>query len=260
MRRYQVGMFVLGAVALAGACGYLGYRAGQADTFYMMSAEITDSHQRRAAVIDHMLGKDDFRGLYGQDLWVSRHLYPGVSNGYFVDLGAADGEIESNTKLLELVGWKGICIDPFASSMDKRTCTVVREVVDAEAGNKVEFQQPGSFSGGILKYAGSWISEEEKKQTVTLTTTTLETILDRAGAPHFINYMNVDIEGAEYVALKVFPFDKYRIGALTIEHNNLEDRRMEMRHLMEANGYRLERAILDQDWYVLDDLETAQKQ
>jgi hypothetical protein len=260
MRRYRVGLFVLGAAAVAGACGYLGYQAGRADALYMMSGEIVDSNARQAAVIDHMLGKDDFRGLYGQDLWVSRYLYPGVGNGFFVDLGAADGEVDSNTKLLELVGWKGICIDPFASSMEKRTCTVVREVVDSEAGNTVEFQQPGSFSGGILKYAGAWITEEEKKQTVTLTTTTLETILDRANAPHFINYMNVDIEGAEYPALKVFPFDKYRIGALTIEHNNVEDRRMEVRRLLEANGYRLERAILDQDWYVLDDLKTAQMQ
>ena len=37
--------------------------------------------------------------------------------------------------------------------------------------------------------------------------------------------MSVDIEGAEYEALRTFPFDSYRIGALTVEHNDAQERR-----------------------------------
>lgn len=70
------------------------------------------------------------------------------------------------------------------------------------------------------------------------------------GAPAFIHYLNADIEGAEYEALKVFPFARYRLGATTVEHDNLEARRMQLRELLERNGYRLEWAIRDQDWYV----------
>lgn len=259
MRRYRTGFFILAAVAIAGACGYFGYRAGEASGFYRFSAEMVDENDRMRAVVHHMLGDDDFRAGYGQDLWVARLLYPDVKDGYFVDLGAADGEHDSNTKMLELAGWKGVCIDPFATSMEKRHCRVFKEVVDAEAGRKVQFLQPGSFSGGIVEYAGSWITGKHKENTVEFTTTTLESILERAGAPHFINYMNVDIEGAEYPALSTFPFEKYRIGALTIEHNGVDERRMAVRRLLESHGYRLERAILDQDWYVLVDRPTAQK-
>ncbi len=61
-------------------------------------------------------------------------------------------------------------------------------------------------------------------------------------------------------ALKDFPFDKYRIGAFTIEHNNVEERRTAIRQLMEANGYHLEHAVLDQDWYVLNDLKEAEEE
>ena len=259
MRRYRSGVFILAAIILAAASAYLGFRAGEASGFYLFSAEMVDEKDRVRAAFEHVVGKDDFRASYGQDLWVAHYLYPGVTDGYFVDLGAADGEHNSNTKMLELIGWKGVCIDPFARSMENRRCTVFKEVVDSEPGRKVQFQQPGSYSGGIVEYAGSWITDKEKAKTVEFTNTTLKSILDRAGAPHFISYMNVDIEGAEYPALSTFPFDKYRIGALTVEHNDVEERRLKIRELLENNGYRLERAILDQDWYVLKDRQSARK-
>ncbi|MBK8211276.1 MAG: FkbM family methyltransferase [Rhodospirillales bacterium] len=156
------------------------------------------------------------------------------------------------TPLLEEHGWKGICIDPFPTNMESRTCTMFKEVVDSEAGRTVEFHNPGKFLGGIVGYAGFWVKEEEKgkENTITLTTTTLADILDRAKAPSFINYMSVDIEGAEYDALKAFPFDRYTIGALSIEHNNIEERRLKIRSLLEAKGYMLDWSIRDQDWYI----------
>jgi hypothetical protein len=138
--------------------------------------------------------------------------------------------------------------------MDQRTCTVFKEVVDSEAGRQVRFQQPGSFSGGIIDYAGWWVGEKERSTAVELTTTTLADILDRARARSFINYMNVDIEGAEYEALRVFPFERYKVGALTVEHNDVPERRAKLRELLEGKGYRLERAILDQDWYLLEEM------
>lgn len=232
--------------------GYVGYRAGGADFRYRVIAEVTDEEERLPLVMDEAIGLKKSYALYGQDLWLLHRVYPGRKDGFFVDLGSADGEADSNTKLLETMGWQGICIDPFPSNMTRRSCRMVTEVVDSEAGRTVQFQQPGSFSGGILDYAGWWVDEKAREKTVELTTTTLAHILERAEAPTFIDYISVDIEGAEYEALRTFPFDTYSIGALTIEHNDAQERRMEIRRLLEDRGYRLERAILDQDWYVLD--------
>jgi hypothetical protein len=53
------------------------------------------------------------------------------------------------------------------------------------------------------------------------------------------------------------PWDKYKFGAITIEHNNLEDQRAKIRELLVKNGYRLEWAIRDQDWYVPADTPSA---
>jgi hypothetical protein len=125
--------------------------------------------------------------------------------------------------------------------------------VDDVGGRTVRFQNPGSYSGGIVKYAGWWVSEEHKENAVEVKTATLSDILRRGDAPSYIHYLNVDIEGAEYTALSEFPFDQYTFGAITIEHNGLEGQRAKIRDLLVRNGYRLEWAIRDQDWYVRAD-------
>jgi hypothetical protein len=42
-------------------------------------------------------------------------------------------------------------------------------------------------------------------------------LLRRHHAPPVIEYMSLDIEGAEWIALKDFPFDQFRILCMTIE-------------------------------------------
>jgi FkbM family methyltransferase len=251
-------LFMVGSV-LVGALGvgaYLGYRAGRAEAFHEFVG-IQDLHKRRNYAIRYALGLNEFKGITGQDLWVMHSVHPAVTDGFFVDLGSADGVAISNTWALEQNGWAGICIDPFPRNMESRTCQVFGEAVDNVGGRTVQFQNPGSYSGGILEYAGWWVSEKSRENAVEVKTTTLKDILRRGNAPSYIHYLNVDIEGAEYMALSEFPFDKYEFGAITIEHNGLEDQRARIRELLGKNGYRLEWAIRDQDWYVRADTPNA---
>lgn len=201
----------------------------------------------------HALGIAPFHAGYGQDLWILRARYPDLREGYFVDLGSADGVDGSNTKALERAGWKGLCIDPFPRNMARRDCKVVAAAIDAEGGHLVAFQGAGTTSGGLVDQSGWWVSDADKARSVQVPTLSLAQVLDDAGAPAFIEYLNVDIEGAEYEALRTFPFDRYRFGAITIEHNNVAARRAQLRALLEGHGYRFEWALRDQDWYVLDD-------
>src|SRR5829696_7931097 len=41
----------------------------------------------------------------GQDKWLIGRMFPGVSNGFFLDVGSGHGTIGSNTKALEDLGW-----------------------------------------------------------------------------------------------------------------------------------------------------------
>jgi hypothetical protein len=81
----------------------------------------------------------------GQDKWVSEAVFPGVTTGFFLDVGSADGVFLSNTVALERKGWTGICIDPFPTHMEGRTCKMLKEVVSSETGQHVTFHPAGAL-------------------------------------------------------------------------------------------------------------------
>ncbi len=115
--------------------------------------------------------------------------------------------VSSNTKALEDLGWKGICIDPFPTNMENRDCRLFKEVVYGVAEQKVRFRVAG-FVGGIDDHMGltkEWL-DVKGAAIVEFKTVTLDDILARANAPDFIHYMSIDIEGAELEALKGFSF------------------------------------------------------
>ena len=190
-----------------------------------------------------------FPSQIGQDKWVLFEVFPRVRDGYFLDVGSADGTMESNTKALEERSWKGICIDPFPANMQGRTCTMVKEVVSSVSGETIKFHQSGLL-GGIAATLGKWKDVAEQAPAVEFTTVTLAEILERNRAPSFIHFMSLDIEGAELEALKGVPFDKYRFGAMAIEHNDEEPKRTEIMKLLEERGYRRSHTYKQDDFYV----------
>ena len=255
-------------IIVAAGAGYLGLRAGRAwesNNIIAFSAMGLSSSGpdgwdvpkalKLYAALREVFGLDRFHADYGQDKWIIRAVFPGVTNGYYVDVGAADGVLSSNTRALDDLGWTGLCIDPFPKNMEGRRCRVCRDVVYSASGEKVAFK-PGGFLGGIAGQFGAtagWLGVKDVPA-VEFTTVTLADILVRAGAPRFIHYMSIDIEGAELEALKGFPFPDYRVGALTIEHNFDEPKRSRIRSLLESNGYRYVVSLIRDDCYVAQEL------
>ena len=183
----------------------------------------------------------------GQDRTIAL-LSGSKRKGYFVDLAANEPVVMSNSRTLERdFGWTGICVDGNQQMLDKlvaqRTCTVVKGIVSSESGVEVEFTNPiagGTWEdamGGILSnstdntkvkpgYAKrQWSSHKE-------ITTTLNEILDAANAPEEIDYLSLDIEGAEYPAMQNFDFTKRRFKYMTIERPNKK-----LRALLRSKGY-----------------------
>jgi len=195
------------------------------------------------------LGLVTFPSQIGQDKWVLETVYPDVANGFFLDVGSADGTLDSNTKALEQRGWRGICIDPFPTHMEGRTCQMLKEVVFSEAGKRVRFQASEEL-GGIADTLGVWKDRALKARTVELTTTTLADIVQRTNAPRFIHFVSLDIEGAELEALEGFPFATHTIGALAVEHNNEEPKRTHIEALMKSHGYRRSHTWRQDDFYL----------
>src|SRR6476659_1585710 len=63
-----------------------------------------------------------FNDLRSARNWVAETMFPGIANGFFLGVGSGDGYLISNTQALEARGWKGICVDPFPTTMGGRTC------------------------------------------------------------------------------------------------------------------------------------------
>jgi FkbM family methyltransferase len=218
---------------------------------YALNRECCDLSAMQAALLSarQALGTaPTFPSEIGQDKWVLAKMFSGVTDGFFLDVGSGHGTIGSNTKALEERGWTGICVDPFPTHMEGRTCVMEKVVVSHSAGQVVKFHTHSGL-GGIADTLGKWKEEAQKSPAVELATTTLADVLARNNAPPFIHFMSIDIEGAELDALKGIPFDKYRFGSMAIEHNDEEPKRTDILKFLEERGYVRVHTFKQDDFY-----------
>lgn len=192
----------------------------------------------------------------GQDLWVlEKTNYK--QGGFFVEFGATDGVLLSNTWLLEKeFGWEGICADPnprFYNQLKKnRQCIVSDQCIGKETGENIEFVLADVY-GGNRKYANEDKHKEKREayatagRVVSLVTISLHNFLLQYNAPKKIDYISVDTEGSEFEILQNFRFDEWDVRLLTVEHNFFEQRK-KISDLMKRNGYALIERQWD-DWY-----------
>ena len=207
---------------------------------------------RALCEVQDALGLRRFYSQLGQDKWLIQKVFPGVRDRYFLDIGAADAKRSSNSKALENAGWDGTCVEPFPSGRwHTRRARLFKEVVYSRAEKLIEFRAAEGL-GGIEQHIDTWRQRVTQAPVVKMKTTTIGSILRRAKAPEYIHYMSLDTEGAEWEILRVFPFERYRLGAMTIEHNGEQPKRTQIRRLLEAHGYRFVKERLVEDWYVND--------
>lgn len=192
----------------------------------------------------------------GQDIWVlEKTNYK--RGGFFVEFGATDGVLLSNTWLLEKkFGWTGICIEPNPKFYEQlkinRSCRVGNQCISCKSKEKVKFIFADAY-GRDIRYANDDIHSEKRDAYLTeghvavLTTISLHDLLIQYQAPKTIDFLSIDTEGSEYEILSSFPFDRWDIQLLTVEHNYTE-RRKDIRKLLEGHGYQCKEVKFD-DWY-----------
>jgi len=165
-------------------------------------------------------------------------------NGFYVDIGANDGKQISNTFVMDTVfSWRGLCIDPFPANMGERSCSVLKEVVSNVTGDKVQFEHEGGEDardvlGGMKDTIDPDDRHEAESTLYDFTTVTMTDLLDKNHAPAVLDFVSIDVEGAEVLVLQGFDFKKYCIQFMTIEHNGYEPLRSDIRENMEAAGHK----------------------
>jgi FkbM family methyltransferase len=196
------------------------------------------------------------RSQLGQDLWVLEQL-GWKKDGYFVEFGATDGVLLSNTWLLEkYFGWSGICAEPnpklFEQLQLNRSCSLCPACVYRNSGERMRFVLADAYGG--LEELGGKDQHVDKRNayaadgnTIEVTTTSLMDLLNEQGAPEVIDYLSIDTEGSELAILEGVDWSRYQFRCITVEHNFTEQRQG-IQILLEAQGYQRKEAQWD-DWY-----------
>lgn len=168
----------------------------------------------------------------GEDLILDRILTRVLGKDVFqsytyVDVGAYDAVDHSVTYLLYLRGWRGIVFDPSHSTRKsfrrwRRKDIFINAVVGQEDGVEVEFYVPKDASRDqslvSTKYPQHGIIEDFNKKTIRQVSLNAE--LKRQGVIK-INFLNIDVEGAELEILRNFDFEYFEPSVIAVEiHGN----------------------------------------
>ncbi|GFH48961.1 hypothetical protein CTEN210_05437 [Chaetoceros tenuissimus] len=166
-----------------------------------------------------------------------------VKNDFvFVDLAANHAWKLSNTLYLEQNGWDGLCIEGSSEYWydlaRSRNCTVFGAFVggnEGEDGNRIEIALGSAFGGIIGENMDNKPGKINKKTSaqVTREIVSFSTILQISNSPKMIDYLSLDVEGAETLILQDFPFDEYTFRFITIERP-----KPHLEKLLNKHGYR----------------------
>ena len=171
----------------------------------------------------------------GQDQWLIDRIFHHKRQGVFVEVGANDGITYSNTLLLEnKYDWTGMLIEPhplaFATLKKNRPkCLLVNKAVSTQTQN-VPFQCINGYSEMLSGMVHTYDSRHqariarelnEKRGTssvISVETVSLRDLFQKYDIRH-IDYLSIDVEGAEQEVLDTIDFSQVTIDVIGVEVN-----------------------------------------
>jgi FkbM family methyltransferase len=199
-----------------------------------------------------------YQAQHGEDRWLE-HYFLGIQDGVFVEVGAYDGIVLSNTFFLESIGWTGVLVEPVPEKAEKCRINRPRSLVFECAA--VGSDLPGDISfhevidGGV--YSTSRLSKDHSARleryglhtrTLTVRARTLDSMLEEAQLKR-VDFVSIDVEGAEVDVLSGFTLARWRPRVVMIEVNS-RTRSAEIRDKFVRAGYVYFASVEINDVYV----------
>ena len=195
-----------------------------------------------------------FRSQWGQDRWLEENIFKGQRDGVFVEVGVLDGLCDSNTAFFEFErNWTGLLIE--ANPGFARAIQVNRP--NSKFKGIAAYNKHGSVSFKVVEGTPGWSGIENEfngfhhvrvKQTLShYVSVPCAPLADIMAGMHHVDYMSIDVEGAELAIVEDFPFENFDIRIIGIENNISTDRKVE--RVMTMNGYKLIHRIEYDDFY-----------
>jgi FkbM family methyltransferase len=169
-----------------------------------------------------------YHDLYN-DLFYRDVIFPEKKDGYYVEIGALDGMIMSQSYLFEKqLNWKGIVVEPNPVWKDAlflhRNCNISTNAISDKIGKETfECREIPAFSG--LKSTVNDVRQSDIINEFDIETITLSNLFDKFNAPNVIDWVSIDTEGAEIGILNQFFLEntKYKINLLSFETFDMND-------------------------------------
>jgi FkbM family methyltransferase len=169
--------------------------------------------------------------------------------GFFVDVGAADPTLGSQTWHLEQMGWNGVLIEPrpdCAQKLREARRAKVYQAACTSARNRgtarLHLRDGYSSLSDKLVIAGL-----TARDSIEVNTKTLDEILVDAGAPSPIDFISMDVEGHEVEVLDGLDLRRWRPRLIFVEDHVLD---LRLHRALLARGYRWIRRTSLNGWYV----------
>ena len=164
----------------------------------------------------------------GQDIYVTRILKK-KRDGYFVEVGAINGIMMSNTYLLEKnYGWKGLCIEANPYRIDELTtnrpnAVCIETAVFSQSNLELDFTLvPIDVLNAITEYEDTCVDFITENGTIIkVNTKTLNDIFIANNSPNVIDYLSIDTNGTEDKVLEGIDFTKYTFNIITVETSSI---------------------------------------
>jgi len=148
-------------------------------------------------------------------------------NGFFIEAGAGDGEIISNTLYFELLyKWTGLLVEPNPDFHDaliskNRNAWILPHCLSTKTSPIIVDFFADLLLGGIINEVSSSTphkleSDGELSRKIKVQCFPLYSVLRAIGNPR-VDYFSLDIEGPEFQVLKTVPWDLVDIRVLGIE-------------------------------------------
>ncbi len=180
-----------------------------------------------------------------------RMFFDDAPSGFFVEVGANEPKSTSMTWHLEETGWTGILVEPipelYAALCRERPRSHVFKIACGapESRGTADFVVTPDLSQSTLK-RDAIADPSQAARIERVQVRTLDDLLDEAGRPT-LDFVSIDVEGAQLDVLRGFSIDRYRPRLLLIE-DHLTDFQTH-RHL-KRHGYRLCKRTGLNNWYI----------
>lgn len=162
------------------------------------------------------------------DLFLDSIIFNKKNDGYFVEIGASNGYINSQSYFFEKTrNWNGICVEPNPTVYDElkliRQCNIETSAI-LDVNNKIKFVIRETPEWSHIEGNNLFIDKFSKKiNTIEINTLTLKSLLDKFNSPEEIDFISIDAEESEIKILDKFFNENtdYKINCFLIESGDL---------------------------------------